>query len=693
MRSAGPAVILGVLLAAGIGLTIYGMASSGILDQRLWTGAALRQLGYGAVAVFAPAGIVFLLAPNRMRLVAVGAGLFIGAIGFGIGPLAAVFYIGVSALTLGEMILGDGLRSKLSPDTSAPIALLIGLAAFILLLGVAMHLPVNYPPVYLIGLALPIVAGRQYVKRHGAAFREWLTDSTSPTSLASFVLWTMVFYIGVLHASGAALPERYNDALAMHLMVPTFVATRGLWSFDFVNYVWAVIPLGADWLYAMSYLLAGEPAAKLINLLFFFLVLWLLLGEAKRDLPPSPALVAVLLMASTPVAFLETNTLFIENALAALIFGSYVLMIRVLPTVGVRAMGAVVLLLAAAISTKVHAIFVAMPLGTVLLVQRLRQTGLTRLLPILAVTGIIVALGLVPYAYAYAVTGNPVFPFFNAVFKSPFYPSSANFDNSFYPGALKLDVLYKMTFFSQRYLESDNGALGFQFIVFGLAGSGAVLIRRQKDLIIALLLSLFYLIAVCANTQYIRYLYPVFPLMVLVCSAALMQPKPTSRYWHGFAIVLAGCVIALNLAFWPSAGWILRDFSFKPNFSTTFRDHMITAQVPQRNLNTIINETHGEKAVIAYFGTPVGADLKGKPLFFNWYNLAFYTAFAGSNTIAALEQLFRKRGITHVVLPVDTKLENQLVFGEFLKQYGRIVAAFPNIVLYRIEVPAGPAQN
>ena len=75
---------------------------------------------------------------------------------------------------------------------------------------------------------------------------------------------------------------------------------------------------------------------------------------------------------------------------------------------------------------------------------------------------ILIILGCIPYIRAYLIAGNPVFPFFNQIFKSSYY-QIVNFNNSLYNSGSSWDMIYRMTFDSGHYLESTAGAPGFRF--------------------------------------------------------------------------------------------------------------------------------------------------------------------------------------------------------------------------------------
>src|SRR4029453_11932906 len=125
-----------------------------------------------------------------------------------------------------------------------------------------------------------------------------------------------------IHALLAARPEAGYDASAMHLKFAELLQHEPRWRFAVGRCAWAVRPLVADLQFAAAFLLDGERAAKLLNVVFAgllgVLAYRLLLLHARREV----ALACVALLGSTPLAFLETSWLFVENLWTAFLLAT-----------------------------------------------------------------------------------------------------------------------------------------------------------------------------------------------------------------------------------------------------------------------------------------------------------------------------------------------------------------------------------
>jgi hypothetical protein len=63
------------------------------------------------------------------------------------------------------------------------------------------------------------------------------------------------------------MPEHSADGLAMHLAIPTNIADNPPDdTYEPALFVWSVMPMAADFIYAINYLLGGEFATHLVQL-------------------------------------------------------------------------------------------------------------------------------------------------------------------------------------------------------------------------------------------------------------------------------------------------------------------------------------------------------------------------------------------------------------------------------------------
>jgi hypothetical protein len=170
-----------------------------------------------------------------------------------------------------------------------------GLAIVVGLLAATATLPVHYAAVYAASSRC-----RSRLRRPDGALAARLAHAADDGA------WTPAerIWLGragavvVLHVFVVAKPEVGYDAQTMHLQFARMLSVHHAWTFDVERYAWAVMPLGADWMFALGYALGGEACARALNLAFGVLCARCSTGCAQRGTARLPALVSVALFAS-----------------------------------------------------------------------------------------------------------------------------------------------------------------------------------------------------------------------------------------------------------------------------------------------------------------------------------------------------------------------------------------------------------
>ncbi|HEY2845412.1 MAG TPA: hypothetical protein VGJ09_17245, partial [Bryobacteraceae bacterium] len=230
-------IALALLTLAGA----YGFLHEQLWAERLWSAeGSHRFIAYAAV-FWIVAGLLLWRYPRRLGLVIVAAAAVYSAWWAGpLAPFAVLYFLG-SCLCLGRRIIREA---------DAPTATLLGAAVWMLLIWIALHFPINRPGVYAAAFLIPYFFGYRIGDRTAA-----VKDRKEAAALA------VLLFVLVAHLLAALKPEVSADGLSMHLALPMAVARDARWAFDFRLNSWAVMPNGADALYAALYRLGGEHAA------------------------------------------------------------------------------------------------------------------------------------------------------------------------------------------------------------------------------------------------------------------------------------------------------------------------------------------------------------------------------------------------------------------------------------------------
>jgi hypothetical protein len=297
------------------------------------------------------------------------------------------------------------------------------------------------------------------------------------------------------------------------------------------------------------------------------------------------------------------------------------------------------------------------------------------------------AVGGGPYLYAYAATGNPLFPYFNEVFRSPHY--HGRLVDERWMGHGRPSLLYDMTFHSSVFGELYDGAFGFHHLLLLPPGLVIALLRwpRPARAVLAATVALATLLVL--GMQYIRYLYPLLWAAAALEAEALaaLVRLPTLRKP---VLATVGAALLANLAFMPTGFYLLRDFPVDTVFSRTARERFVTDEAPYRKLNEAVNASGGARARVLYLGAPWGAFLEGVPIYANWYNPALEARVAEAATEEAAAQIVAEERATHVILDADPDLP---VFRRWLTAHGRRLLSLGGSDLYEITEVSRPAAG
>ena len=182
------------------------------------------------------------------------------------------------------------------------------------------RVPVNYPVVWGAILAVPLLLDVRGVRDRIAGWIALLRPGRRP-AIAERAAWAVLLFVLVAHWLVALKPESTADGLAMHLSIPANIAMQHHLTLEPSRFLWAVMPMAADFAYSIVYLLGGEYAAHLIVFAMLLAVCALLYCALRRWTSATAACLLTASFAATPIVQLVTGALFVENFLAAMVLG------------------------------------------------------------------------------------------------------------------------------------------------------------------------------------------------------------------------------------------------------------------------------------------------------------------------------------------------------------------------------------
>ena len=632
LRLCGP--LLALLAAAGV----YGLWSGRLLDPMTWYPPALSRLTlYGCYWLAFGLPLV-VIAPWTLAPFAAAAAVVLTAIPAGPLAVLSVALFLFSSCLLGGLCLNDDSPAAL------PLATCLGIGFWVFVMTIVARLPMHYPAVWWALVAAPAVLGPRRARRLVASIARAVSniELRPATERIAFAALTMVLgieWLAVLH------PESSADGLAMHLAVPANIAAHHAFLLEPARIVWSVMPMGADWMYSIVYLMGGEMAARLVNFAMFLIVEALLYTALRRMVSRAMAFLLMALFAATPLAMLVTASLFVENLFAALVLALMTAIWRLAETGRRRYLYAAAILAGAALQSKYGAIaFLLAALPVVAWVVRRRVERPAR--AALAAAGLCLAVGLPPYAIAWFKTGNPLFPFLNERFHSALLPAGASIVDSSFREHVTPALLWDLTFHTHRYLQGQDGGLGFQYFLLvplGIAGLALGKRGRASAGWVAVAGSLLVLLL----TPNARYVYAALPLATLWGASALAAMAERRRVWFGVTCGLLIACLALDTWFLPAAGWNDRDWRLPDPFRPHAAERLAEVS-PLRVVAAGFRRAHPGQTVLFTADNDL-ADLDGGADVYHWHELGLSEEIRTARDLPAMVRIMERHRIRYFI--------------------------------------------
>jgi hypothetical protein len=212
--------------------------------------------------------------------------------------------------------------------------------------------------------------------------------------------------------------------------------------------------------------------------------------------------------------------------------------------------------------------------------------------------GLLVVLALPPYVTAYALTGNPVFPFLNGIFQSPQFDTTASFRDERFVSPLTWRTLYDATFHTSRFLEAQDGALGLQYLVLAPVCVVGVIIARGRLRIGAALLVVAIAGAALtwSTTSNVRYWYAAMPLFVLAFASVMGSLRVRTASLYRLLLGICFILTVFGALMLSASGW-WKDFLLNP-FDEDERQRYLATFAPGRLLVNFLNTQQPNRPVL-----------------------------------------------------------------------------------------------
>jgi hypothetical protein len=618
----------------------------------------------------------------------------IGGIGF--SASFSMGFFAISAYLSGRIFLFVFLKNERSQLLFVE-SISIGLACLLCVFGICLHSHINYFWVYFLVLSVPLLLAAtlnfQQLYRPQCEFA--CSETRDLIRKIEYGKYTAALIIIGFVARYCFFPSVGYDDNALHLGMWTALENNQRVIFDVQSQVWSTAPFAVDLCNAIVSILAQGNAHGALNFLFFILILsgvWRLTRLVNRKL--DERLLILVLFVSTPMLAYLLTTLQTELFLAVLAVAGAEVALKKSSQLSGSGGAALILISALCCATKLPGAVLggALLLAGLLQLKRRKEKfenvsimGLTLLL----LVGTFIAFH--SYFYAWRLTGNPLFPLYNALFKSPFFDATRNFSDARFITGTNLKSYWELFFNSDKHLESKNYVAGFQYLIlFPLSFVALLNFRRRQSAVKIMLPVLIFFGAMFASVQYLRYLFPILPLASVLIGALFAHANGwASSTLRG--VIVKICLLAmvlLNLFFLPGISWYF-DTPAGSLYDGAARSKLVNNIVPEQVFDSYLNDIAPNSKVLYEKERPFGSTLAASPVYINWYAPKSEGRANNVSNAEELAQFLKDENIDFVYwnssAPIDPKNDFRVLLHDHLNDFGVPERVLANLIMYRLK--------
>jgi hypothetical protein len=659
-----------------------------------WSGNTLRYFCALTCLVLIFSLAFHFLALSRKRILLAALALVYLVVGIGIAPLIAVSAVFLGSFFLGRFLLLPFTRSSEQHEPVSAIAsLMVGLAFYLLFFSIASRYAVNSLSFYILALVPSLIGSLKEQNFSGASYLIYNAKKMlSVIESLNFVQYIVFIVLFTFVASYTFFPTIMWDENALHLSIWSQLATNLQYVPDVKSQIWSAEPFNVDLLHAVVSVLSQADARGALN---FMLLCIMCMGVFKFAAfftsNNNDRLLVLGLFLSTPMICNLLIGLQTDFFLAVLVTCGVWLLAGLAKQFSLVYVVALLAVCAMCASTKLPATLLAAGLGLAMLVilfqyrLQFQKLSLSTSMLLVLVLLISACLAFYPYVSAYLLTGNPVFPLYNGIFKSPHFEPN-NFLDSLYVKGASFSSYAGWFFNTSSYFESKNYTAGFQYFLLFPIAVVIMLLKKQRTSLLLLIPLFVYAIPLFLTLQYWRYFFAVLPLCSLVLAVFLLDAgvnkwvKVTSRsVFYGF--------IFLNLMFMPGISF---NFHTAPVQLYTHAGKLAFTQdvAPESLLNQQINQIDKQAKVLFDFSRPYGATLAGTPIYNSWYAPEYAQVIASWKTPVDISTSLATLGVNYVYMnlaqPYTSTAIQRNALRELLVNYGHPVLQSGSVTLYTL---------
>ena len=298
--------------------------------------------------------------------------------------------------------------------------------------------------------------------------------------------------------------------------------------------------------------MGGKGVFGLINLINFFLGIYLVKNIIEKYFGQAYGFISYIIIIFAPLMMLEFSYLLIDSF--SFLFSCFIVYIFIdyLYEKNNNYIPLLFVIGNLSILSKLQMVYILIPIYTLILILDFKNicSKIKVFLFIIIITGFLIS---IPLFYNYIITSNPIFPWYNGVFKSEYFWLS-NFKDVRWNYPVNVNLLYDITFKASKFFETTNSSYLFGFHYFSILPLVIFTFFNPKFkkffmIILVFIISIF----IMQNTTglYIRYYLIVLPLgtFVLLYIVASIYKSIDNIFIKSLFSLYLSLVMLLNIVF------------------------------------------------------------------------------------------------------------------------------------------------
>lgn len=547
-------------------------------------------------------------------------------------------------------------------------ALLVG----ILSLTIRVQLPNHLVPISAIITSL-------YLIRSGTPIPFKLPALPTPTVRSTALLILLVF-IGIIFTAAGSLPDISHDSNAVYYGFAKMISDGKPIPIS-PNWL-SISPLniGAIWPLLTTESISSPGGAKLFNLMLLVATCIGITGLCRKLLfTHNDTILTLCATLLTPILLCVTMNLHSEVGVTILLTASLSLPLAL--TIKKPPLVAMALLCGAAVSAKPQCLFgPGLFYLFIFLRSYFKRDALTSELIWSIIVFIVV--GAFPYIASWAITGNPVYPLMNHVFKADGFP--VTLFPAPYQGEWSLSLIPSLAIHTYKHMESGIFAFGLHHIIFGLPALLIIPFIKNYPLRLPIIFIGIFIVASFSGTQNARYIIPAIPILCL--SYLSLIYSELNLMVIGVNKLIIYICLGVTLVFLPSANWQMRYVTVGALTKPTGRIQYQNTFMPERAIFSAINVmTRGEKCLILSASRPFSCGMLSNFAFGSWYDNSNSSNLLFSKNAFDIYTHMLKANISYIAAIDPISNYNLRPIQQFIDEYCDVAYAFDNgVKLYEL---------